>query len=340
VSARRAWIVGAGRRVRETALPALDSLAGEIELAGILARTARRLELGGHSREVRALASLAPGELCAGDLLYVAVGKDAVPEVLGELARHERGGLELLIDTPVLRMKHARHLGLLSGWSAASVAEDAAFLPWHDTARAAAGEAQRVTFEHAAYAYHGVAQARALLGSSLAGACVLHARRVREQGVVRRELAFEGGRAAIAVEPRDYAAGRVVLEGAHARVSDRLAPGEHGLALEVLLADGACIGFRAGDARAELAPPERELTRGDSPGASATARMAAMKRVAFRRLLQRVARGEGAYPLALGLEDMVVDWFLERFGRWKRGRFSDLSHPLARCVWGTLGRLS
>ena len=344
MSRRRAWIVGAGKRVRETALPAFLSLPGEFEVAGVLARGARELDAAGRRFRVRALADLAPGELAAGDLVYVAVGKDAVPLVLGQLVRLDRARLELLIDTPVLRFKHLRHRALLDGWARAGVAEDTARLPWYETARAAAGEVASVVFDRAAYAYHGLAQAKALASASR----VLRARRAAMgEGRGRREIELAGPRPgsivrATVLEPRDYALGRLVVAGARATVADRRDAGDPpgSLLLESIVEGGRCVGFRAGDALARLAPEEAELARGDDPRASVTARMESMKRIGFRRLLASIAAGEGAYPLADGLDDMAVDWFLERFGRWKRTALTDVRSGLARAVWGTAGRFS
>jgi len=341
VTARRVWIVGAGKRVRETALPALATLPGAFEVAGVLARSSRELEATGRRFAVRALSDLRAQDLAAGDLVYVAVGKDAVPQVLGALARFDRSCLELLIDTPVLRFKHLRHRALLDGWARAGVAEDTVHLPWYETARAAAGEVASVVFDRAAYAYHGIAQAKALCGAR----GVLRARRAgMDGGRARRELELTldgtGGLArATVLEPRDYSLGRVVVAGVRGLVSDRLEASEGGILLAPLLEGDRCVGFRAGDAVTRLAPEEAELARGDPPGASVTARMESMKRIGFRRLLLSIAAGEGAYPIEAGLEDMAIDWFLERFGRWRATPFSDLRSSFARGLWGAVGRL-
>ena len=331
MSVRRVWIVGAGKRVRETALPAFLSLPQAFEIAGLLARGARDLEAAGRSFRVRPLADLRPAELAAGDLLYVAVGKDAVPAVLGALARFDRPSLELLVDTPVLRFKHLRHLALLEGWARAGVAEDVVHLPWLETARAAAGEIDHVLFDRSAYAYHGIAQAKALCGSR-----ILRARRVRS----RRELELENA-SVVVLGPRDYSQGMIGLHGVRASVlADRFDGAERGVLLAPILEGTRCVGFRAGDVETRLAPEEIELARGDPPGATVTARMESMKRIGFRRLLASIAAGEPAYPIEEGLEDMAVDWFLERFGRWRATPLLDPRSGLARSLWSALGRLA
>ncbi|MCY2960114.1 MAG: hypothetical protein NTY35_08110 [Planctomycetota bacterium] len=336
MNARRVWIVGAGKRVRETALPAFLSLPGRIEVAGVYARGARELEAAGRRFAIRALSDARAADFGTGDVVYVAVGKDAVPAVLERLAQFDRARLELLIDTPVLKIKHVRHAHLLEGWKRAGVAEDVVHLPWFETVRAAVGDVRNVTFEHSAYAYHGVAQAKALCGAR-----VVCARRVKlGQGAARREVELDGGRRAAVIEPRDYAHGRVIVEGLGGRLTDRLEAGEAGAVLAPILEQGTCVGFRAGDVTTRLAPEEIALLGPDAPGASVIARMESMKRVAFRRLAAEVAAGRGGYPIEDGLEDMAVDWFLERFGRWSAGGLRDLRRPAARRLWSGIGRLA
>ncbi len=336
MNARRLWIVGAGKRVRETALPAILSLPDSFTIAGVLARTSRDVEMAGRRFAIRALSQVSTQEFEPGDVVYVAAAKDAVPSVLQHFATFDRSRLELLIDTPVLRFKHLRFAPLLEGWSRASVAEDVAWLPWYETARAAVGDVRNVLFDRSAYAYHGFAAAKTLCHATR----VVHARRARlEGGRARREVEVDGGRRAIMIEPRDYATGRFVLEGTRGRVTDRREPGEDALLLEPIVEGGVCTGFRAGEVVTNLSPEESRLTRGDPPGASVVARMPSMKCIGFRRLAASVAAGRGAYPIQQGLDDTAVDWFLERLGRWHANGILDVHRPLARRLWSALGRL-
>lgn len=334
---RRFWIVGAGKRVRETALPALLSLPDAVDVGGIFARSSRYLDAGGQRFAIRALADARPADFAHGDVIYVAVGKDAVPAVLERLTRVRPERLELLIDTPVLKLKHLRHAHLLDGWLRASVAEDVVHLPWIETLRAAAGDVRSATFDRSAYAYHGLAQSKALCGR----ARVVRARRKKlAGGAARREIEFENGARAVVIEPRDYATGRVLVEGSSGLFADRFGPGESGTLLAPWIEDGKCVGFRAGEVTTRLAPEEIALLGPDAPEASVIARMESLKRVAFRRLAAEVAAGRGGYPLADGLEDMAVDWFLEKFGGWSAGGLRDLRRPSARKLWSAVGRLA
>lgn len=337
MSTRRIWIVGAGKRVRETALPAFVSLGRDVEIAGILARSPRDIEVGGRKYAIRPLESLRSTDFVTGDIVYVAVGKDATPSVLTALSRFDRARLELLIDTPVLKIKHLRFTPLLEGWQRASVAEDVVHLPWIETSRAAAGEVRSVTFDRSAYAYHGLAQSKAVCGADR----VVRARRVKvADGSSRREIELSNGTRALVIDPRDYSRGRVLVEGSHGLVTDRVESGENAIALEIVLENSRCVGFRAGDSTSRLADAEIALQAADPSGSSVIARMESMKRIAFRRLAAGVVAGHGGYGIASGLDDMAVDWFLERFGSWSAGGMRDVRQPLARRIWAGIGRFA
>ncbi len=336
MSLRRIWIVGAGKRVRETALPAFTSLGRDVEIAGILARSARDLEVGGHKYAIRPLETLRATDFGQDDILYVAVGKDALPSVLTALSRCDRSRLELLIDTPVLKIKHLRFAPLLEGWQRASVAEDVAYLPWIETLRAAAGDVRSVTFDRSAYAYHGLAQSKAVCGADR----IVRARRVKTaDGTSRREIELSNGTRALVIDPRDYSRGRVIVEGSRGRVTDRVESGENAIALEIVLESGRCVGFRAGGSTSRLADAEIALQNVDPSSSTVIARMESMKRIAFRRLAAEVVAGRGGYPIASGLDDMAVDWFLERLGSWRYGGALDIRRPVVRVLWGAIGRL-
>jgi len=353
VSTRRALVVGLGKRVREAAMPAL--LRSGIEVVSAAARTPRREEIAGRAFDVRALPGLTTEDLAAVDLVYLAVGKGEVPAVLARLAGLGVGHAELLIDTPVVRFKHLHHARKLRAFRAASVPEDCAHLPWFDAVAASAeggplGAPTAVRFDRSAYAYHGLASGKALLS---AGRVVRGVRRsegnrsVREVDLVRGDAAPAGAlldltpgtrRRLEVVEPRDYASGHVVVTGERGVATD--APGEHPGAfpikaeLEAAAGQHVVAAVTCGDHRIDLDDDERALTLGAEPGASVIALQEAMKRVGLLRILRRVAAGEGGYPLLEGLDDMVVDYHLERLGRYRANPVTSARGPLLRVLAG------
>ena len=333
MSIRSVAVLGAGKRVLETALPAFSKLPASFWIHSVWGRTPRIVEAAGQRHEVRRFETITLKELEGVDLIYLCVAKDAVPQVLAKLGELEPYNRDLLIDTPVVRFKHFRHAAKARAFRQTWVAEDCVELPWMQAALAAVGPLQRVEFDRSAYAYHGVATARALF----AARSIPSGRRLAlSGGRHERILRFTGNRVARIVEPRDYAHGRLVFHGQGGSLSDAPQPGEGYFPLAPELTDGAVTAITAGPVRLPLDAAESELTLGDPRGASLTARQDAMKRVGFLRLLRRIVTSRGAHPLELGLEDMVVDYCLEKLGRWHSSPLTTPRALPARALYSTL----
>jgi len=340
VNARRVLIVGAGRRVQRTALPAFQALAGRFEVERLLARSARVLHAHGRDWRVEPLDSLRQEQLDAADIVYLAVTKDAVPKVLARLATLDRSRADLLIDTPVVRFKHYRHVERLAGWRNVWVAEDTSELPWLElvervVASGAIGARRGVVFQQSAYAYHAVATAKRLLGSNRVRS---GRRRAWSPHAGERRMRFANGTFALSIEPRDYSAGRFVLLGSEGSISDYAHKAAGNLLLEPVVADGAWTGFRLGDERSELEPDEARLLQSGDASLGLTARTDDLKTVGFLRLLKRIEAGRGAYPLEEGLDDMLVDYHLEKLGFYVANPFTSQRSALGRAVLKLLTR--
>lgn len=337
MSVRSVAVLGVGKRVLETALPAFSKLPASFWIHSVWGRTPRIVEAAGQRHEVRRFETITLKDLEGVDLIYLCVAKDAVPQVLTRLGELEPYNRELLIDTPVVRFKHFRHSAKARAFRSTWVAEDCVELPWMQAALAAVGPLHRVEFDRSAYAYHGIATARALFSAR----SIPSGRRLSiGDGRHERILRFSNNRVARIVEPRDYSAGRLVFIGQGGSLSDAPQRGEGYFALEPELTDGAVTAISAGPVRLPLDAAESELTIGDPAGASLTARQDAMKRVGFLRLLRRIVTGKGAHPLELGLEDMVVDYWLEKLGRWHSTPVTTPRALLGRGLYSTLTRAS
>lgn len=314
----RIAIVGAGQRVRETALPVLRSLTDDFELAGIFSRTPRTLEAAGASHEVEPLDNLDAARMRELDSLYLVVSKPAVPDVLDRLAALEPRNVDLLIETPVLLPKHLGRAGTLGAFRTASVTEDCLTLPFVDAVAdclrsGAIGEARTGVLSHSAYAYHGIATLKALLGATR----VVAARRRALGGkFYLREYRFDGQRSGVALDPRDYSAGRLLVTGTRGSVADHDHREEGHVRLEAIVEGGSCTGFRAGDAVRELNDAERDLIGDARPGRGVWVWMDGAKRVGFRQLLLGLRRSVAAYPVQSALEDALVDYHLEKANRY------------------------
>jgi hypothetical protein len=107
--------------------------------------------------------------------------------------------------------------------------------------------------------------------------------------------------------------------------------------------DGECTGFRIGATETSLTADERALVRPKAPDAghparSVTARMDDMKRAGFLRLLERIHSGEGAYPVDQALDDMAVDYHLEKLGRYVSNPLTSPRFASGRFLLGTVSR--
>lgn len=323
----RVLVIGSGKRVRETALPALLRAQEHFEIAGVCAKSAKDLRVDGNDFRVEAFADFDAARMAGVDMVYVAVGKAATPQVLQRLIALGAARCDLLIDTPVLVFKHFRHVPLLARFRNAWVAEDCAYLPWiplvHGVLESGMiGKLRSARFEHSAYAYH----AHATLKALKPGCTLLKARTLRLQaGISERRFLFSQQWSASVLDPRDYSRGRFLIQGEKGALADA---GE-GLRLELL--DGGVL--RAGDLEHRMDQNELSLLGAGCRGLTLTAAQESMKKVGFLRMLREIAAGRGAYPLADGLDDMVADYWLEKTRRYWATPLSSVRSPLARGLY-------
>lgn len=338
---RRVLVIGSGQRVREAALPALASLPGRFELAEIRSRKPKTIESGGREHEVRPLEGLDQAALDGFDLIYLVVKKPAVPLVLRQLGALNLGRVDLLIETPVLLTKHMGHRALLRPFRNVWVSEDCSTLPWIDVAFEAAAQAgwgslQRALLDRSGYAYHGVALLRTLFaGQQLTSA----GRKPAGDGLRRRTYRYSNGGVGEVLEPRDYGVGALDLEFAGGRLTDRANAGDT-LRLEPIVEGEACVGFRAGDVEGRLSPYEAELMGAPKGSSGVWAWMDGAKRVGFHRLLAAIADGRGAYSVDNALDDALIDYHLERLGRYRPNPLTSAGGALAGPLYGLLTRVA
>lgn len=335
MNVRRIAVVGSGQRVVQTALPVLATLTDRFELAGVFSRRAKSISTGDAAYEVEPLEALDAARMTEIDALYLVVSKPAVPEVLTRLAAAGPSGVDLLIETPVLLPRHMARVGLMRAFRSVSVTEDCLTLPLVDAVRActgsgALGRVHTVTLDRSGYAYHGIAMLKALLGADR----VSSARRVSAgEGQWRRDYRFAGGARGVVLEPRDYSRGRLLVEGSAATLCDHDRGATRDLGIEVELDAGVPSAFRAGDARRVLDAAEQGLMGEPGEGETPWRWMDGMKRAGFRRLLLELAEGRAAYPTLAALDDALVDYHLEKLGRYR-------SNPLSSAGGLVMGGLA
>jgi hypothetical protein len=358
----RILVIGSGQRVRRAALPAILSRRETWQLAGIRSRKPKQIhaetaagEPVGDPLNVEALAALTTTELANVDVVYMCVSKGAVPGVLGQLAElvapiPAADRPRLFIDTPVLLFKHMHAAKRFAAFPEVSVAEDMSSLPWLaslDYARQALGKPRHLLLDRSAFAYHGVAFAKTLLGNMR----VERAARKPFDGAAQagdgrpatfeRTLTFAGGQTCTILEERDYSVGRVRLECERGVLTLGPEPEAGAWWLsQTLDAAGNCVGFTANkDGERAFASALTDADRAllgplSAPGPIQS--MDAMKRVGFARLLDRMHQGDPVWTLLDGLDDMWIDYLVEKTGRWRATRFTSVHAPLARKTMGVL----
>lgn len=274
-------LIGAGRRVAEDVLPALESLADRFALRGIYAPHEATLFGARAAYAVAPLTALTAAHLADVRFAYLAVPPHSLAATLALLPAH----LELIIETPVPAGRAVREA--LLRFARVHVAEDNAFVPWLPLVRGA-GPVACITAEHALYRHHGIALVKALVGAPIWWGLFLGNR-----------LSLRAGSARVSWrEPRDYARGTFHINGAP---------------VELIVRDNHCAGFRYNGKEAPLDEAEHALAGFMRPGDTVVSRMMALKRVGLRRLLARIARGEAPWPLAEGLNDARIDRIVHRY---------------------------
>ena len=168
---KKVLILGSGQRILNAALPAFEALPELYSVDGIFARKEKQLETKRGTTSVEPIEQLDNARIAGTDLIFICVSKAAVPNVLEHLGKLDVSGTDLLIDTPVLLFKHLSHYGKFAPFRNVWVAEDMSTLPWLETLDLARkneslGEPVSLTLYQSAYAYHGLALAKTLLGDS------------------------------------------------------------------------------------------------------------------------------------------------------------------------------
>jgi hypothetical protein len=211
--------VGSGQRIKNSFLPALSLLGDHVVPVGIWSRSQAHGEVVADAWGIPAVPDLAAAVQEA-DVVAMSVSTVANPDVLRRLAEWA-GELELVIDTPVLRLADLRATRLLRRFKRVVVAEDYMNFPQFELARRASagglvGEVTSVELVRSGYKYHGLALIRSFFDFERPRI----AYRSNGDGLTRTTFHFSRGRVGSIVEPYDQTIGRTVIRGVDGVITD------------------------------------------------------------------------------------------------------------------------
>lgn len=221
---RRVLIIGAGRRVQNNFLPALECLSESFEVCGIHSRTPATLNPVAERWLVPAIHALEAIDLSKIDTVAVSVPTSQNANVLRRLQAWAPG-LDLVIDTPIAwnGVEQAETAPLLKQFRSVTVTEDYMNFPRFSLIRQVVrsgliGELKRITLNNIGYLYHGLALLRSFVGFGP----VLDAwsKRVGHNAVIVGYDFAEGFSATVVGPYRRHNSGGIVVEGTAGVISE------------------------------------------------------------------------------------------------------------------------
>jgi predicted dehydrogenase len=237
---QRVLVVGAGKRVQETVLPALICLGGDVEIAGVWSRTARKLELYGGEFTVQTESGPGAYDLSQIDTIIAAVTRSQVPSVLRSLSGFDTGHIALMLDTPVLDVGHLGATRMFKRFARVVCSEDSIALPPIATAKrlideGAIGALRSVQLFHSGWRNHALAAVRFLAGMRTPSRITV---RQWNQKWSETRFRFPGGIRAGVVQPHVHGNGRVLVVGDRGAIVDYVTDRSDATEIGYLVEDG------------------------------------------------------------------------------------------------------
>ncbi len=309
-------MVGAGRRARQTILPAIHAASEWVDLVGVCTRTPRELELlGGRFRtSTRLLADIDLGDV---DAVVVAVPLPAVPGILAGLSEGSAPGLTLMLDTPGLAPGDLSASRRFSRFRAVLASEDNFALPLFVQARrlldeGKIGQLRRIHSMHGAYRHHAIAALKQLTRARHPSRVAIHR---WNRWCSDIDITFPGDIRARIVEPRRYEIGRTMIVGSGGFITDY--PIDHPKATPIgyRVEDGRYVGLTVDGEPVHASPLDDAFASGlDGISLEDPSVMSQMKVRGFMELLAALPDPTGPfrYPIFDAIADDLVIRFAER----------------------------
>jgi choline dehydrogenase-like flavoprotein len=296
-------IVGAGRRVAEDVVPAVEALGSMADIRAIYATRPSVIFGRQNPWDVKPIDQLSEVVVASASIIYVAVPQASLGEVMAALLHYDCHHIRLIIETPALFSK-----GLISScarFRSVHVAEDSVALPWLPTLHASIDDmspVQEVRFTQSAYRYHALALAKAICREELGrGDCIKVAYRLGK----RSRLKLASGSTVVLDGLRDYAKGhlKIILRDGTAISSHP----DTDIIIQCARQADCCIGFKVGTNFSHLSEIESQLIGRCTDSDNLVTKMLDFKRVGLYRLIKAIISNGSNYSLRDGLEDAEVD---------------------------------
>jgi predicted dehydrogenase len=250
---QRVLVVGAGKRVEETAMPALMCLEGSVEIAGVWARRSRKLKLYGGEFTVQTETGPEAYDLSQIDTIVVAVTRSQVPAVLRSLLKFDTAHIAVMLDTPVMDVGHLGATRMFKRFARVVCSEDSIALPPVATARhlieqGTIGRLRSVHLFHSGWRNHALASIRSLAGMRSPSRITV---RQWNQKWSETHFRFPGGIRASVVQPHIHGNGRLLVAGEKGVIVDYATDRSEATEIGYLVEDGIYRGVTVNGERME-----------------------------------------------------------------------------------------
>ena len=332
---RKVLVVGAGKRVQGAILPALLASGDAIELAGIWARSSRKVSFYDGELTVQTETGPEAFDIPAIDTVIVAVTRSEVPSVLHRLASFDTSRIALMLDTPVV---DAKDLGVMRGlrrFRRVVCTEDSIALPPIATAKrlideGAIGRVRSINLFHSGWRNHGLASLRFLTG--MARPRRITVRRWNPRWSETR-VRLGTVRASI-VQPHIHGNGRVLVVGDRGAIVDYHAGRSDAHEIGYLVEDGVLRGVTV---RGDLVESERDRLFFDNLPRNGVPEPTLDNQFKIRGVMDLIAGVHDGSGPAYDPWDAIVDHQSMRLAE-RLPAFVDLPLPAGRSAFGAAVR--
>ena len=321
----RVGIIGAGKRVKYTVLPGVWALGDKAKITQINTRTPQNVDMpdGSQIPTVTSLSDLSLGSI---DILIVSVGTNSIYPILSELSsKQDKDQINLVMDTPPLRLSDFRRFDIFKGFKSVTVGEDWIRLPTIIAAkkiieRGDIGELRSIRFDHFYYRYHGLSALKELASVNAVRSI---RRRALGNGFFESKYQLKKNVVATSLEPRDYDNGRMLITGTNGYISNFKLGKSSKARFEIQYVNTTQGWYQPISINDEVQEPDavdQFMSMQPFDYLEDKTEINRLKIRGFAHLLEELANGNMSYPITQGLYDYLAVAAAE-----KTGRFYDIT---------------